>query len=102
MAKEKQAKIQPLGNRVLARRLEASETTKGGIILPETAKKKQEMAEVIAIGPGKKTPEGKVITPPVSVGDVILVDKYAGQEVTLNDEELLVVRGDDIIAIIER
>jgi chaperonin GroES len=102
MAKEKHAKIQPLGNRVLVRRLEASETTKGGIILPETAKKKQEMTEVIAVGPGKKTPEGKLIVPPVKVGDVILVDKYAGQEVTLDDEELIVVRCDDIIAIIER
>jgi chaperonin GroES len=102
MAIEKQSKIQPLGNRVLVRRLEASQTTKGSIILPDTAKKKQEMTEVIAVGPGKKTPEGKMVVPPVKVGDIILVDKYAGQEITLNDEELLVVRGDDIIAIIER
>ena len=102
MAIEKQSKIQPLGNRVLVRRLEASQATKGSIILPDTAKKKQEMTEVIAVGPGKKTPEGKMVVPPVKVGDIILVDKYAGQEITLNDEELLVVRGEDIIAIIER
>lgn len=103
MAKTKSSStLQPLGNRVLVRRLEAQETTKGGIILPDTAKKKQEMAEVIAVGPGKKNPEGKNILPPVKVGDTILVDKYSGQEVTINDEEMLVVRGDDIIAIVER
>jgi len=103
MAKAKpEPTLKPLGNRVLVRRLEAQETTKGGIILPDTAKKKQEKAEVIAVGPGKKTPEGKEILPPVKVGDIVLVDKYSGQEVTINDQEMLVVRGDDIIAIIER
>jgi chaperonin GroES len=100
---EKSANIQlkPLGNRVLVRRMEAQET-KGSIILPDTAKKKQEMAEVIAVGPGKKGDEGVLLTPPVAVGNVVLVDKYSGQEVTLNDEEYLIVRSDDIIAIIER
>lgn len=93
--------FKPLGNRVLLRRLEAQET-KGSIILPDTAKKKQEMAEVIAVGPGKKTDEGVLLTPPVAVGNTVLVDKYSGQEVSLNDEEYLVVRSDDIIAIIER
>jgi chaperonin GroES len=81
--------------------MEAQET-KGGIILPETAKKKQEMAEVVAVGPGKKTEGGTLLPMPVSVGNVVLVDKYSGQEVTLNDEEFLVVRSDDIVAIIER
>jgi len=99
---QKKVKLQPLGNRVVLRRLEAEESVKGGIILPDTAKKKQEMAEVIAIGPGKKDKEGKLIAPPVQVGQVVLVDKYSGQEITLNDEELVVVRGDDIVAIIER
>ena len=101
---EKETKIQlkPLGNRVLVRRLEEKETVKGGIILPETAKKKQEMTEVVAVGPGKKTQDGKLLPMPVKVGDVVLVDKYAGQEITLNDEEFVVVRGDDIVAIIER
>jgi len=95
-------KLQPLGNRVVLRRLEAEETAKGGIILPETAKKKQEMAEVVSIGPGKKDKNGKIVAPPVKNSQVVLVDKYAGQEVSLNDEELVVVRADDIIAIIER
>jgi chaperonin GroES len=101
---EKETKIQlkPLGNRVLVRRLEEKENVKGGIILPETAKKKQEMTEVVAIGPGKKTQEGKLLPMPVKPGDVVLVDKYAGQEITLNDEPYIVVRGDDIVAIIER
>ena len=76
MAKQKQSTtLKPLGNRVLVRRLEAEESTKGGIILPDTAKKKQEMVEVIAVGPGKKTPEGKEIVPPVKTGETILIDK---------------------------
>ena len=101
---DKQHKVQlkPLGARVLVRRLEDKEEKKGGIILPDTAKKKQEMAEVIAIGPGKKNDDGVLVFPPVKVGDIILFDKYSGQEVTVNDEELVVVRGEDIIAIVER
>lgn len=100
--KEKMIQLKPLGNRVLVRRLEEQESVKGGIIIPETAKKKQEMTEVIAVGPGKKTEQGKVLPMPVKVGDVVLVDKYSGQEVSLNDEQFLVVRADDIVAIVER
>ena len=99
---EKKIQLKPLGNRVLVRRLEEKENVKGGIIIPDTAKKKQEMTEVVAVGPGKKTEDGKILPMPVKVGDVVLVDKYAGQEVTLNDETFVVVRGDDIVAIIER
>lgn len=95
-------KFQPLGNRVFVRRLEQEEKLKGGIILPDTAKKKQEQAEVIAIGPGKKDKNGKLIAMPVKVGDIILIEKYSGQEVTLNDEEFVIVKADDIIAIIEK
>ena len=94
--------LTPLGNRVLVRRLEEKETVKGGIILPDTAKKKQEMTEVVAVGPGKKTQEGKMSPMPVHAGQTVLIDKYAGQEITLNDEEFVVVRSDDIVAIIER
>lgn len=94
-------KLKPLGNRVLAKRLEAQETVKGGIILPDTAKKKQETAKVVAVGPGKKDKDGKTISMPVKVGDTILMDKYAGQEVTIDDEEYIIVRSDDIIAILE-
>ena len=93
--------LKPIGNRVVAQRLEAEETLKGGIILPDSAKKKQETAKVIAIGEGKKTEDGKLIEMPVKIGDIILMDKYSGQEITLDDEEFIIVKADDIIAIIE-
>lgn len=102
MTKEKNVGLKPLGNRVLVRRLEAEEKLKGGIILPDTAKKKQERAEVIAVGPGKKDDNGKLIPIPVKLKDIVLIDKYSGQEVTVEGEEYVIVRGDDIIAIIEK
>jgi chaperonin GroES len=95
-------KLQPLGNRVLVRRLAAEEKLKGGIILPDTAKKKQEQAEVVALGSGKKDKNGALIPIPVKVGDIILMEKYSGQEVTLEDEEYVILRADDIIAIVEQ
>lgn len=95
-------KLNPLGNRVLVRRLEAEEKLKGGIILPDTAKKKQEQAEVVALGSGKKDKYGVLIPMPVQVGDIILMEKYSGQEVMLEDEEFVILRADDIIAIIEK
>jgi chaperonin GroES len=94
--------LRPLGNRVLVKRLEADETAKGGIILPDSAKQKQEQAEVISIGTGKKDKQGNTIAIPVKVGDTILMEKYSGQEVTVSDEEYIIVRADDIIAIIEK
>lgn len=94
--------LRPLGNRVLVRRLQAEEKLKGGIILPDSAKKKQEQAEVIALGTGKKDKSGNTLPLPVKVGDIILMDKYASQDVQINDEELVIVRADDIIAIIEK
>ncbi len=97
---EKKTTLKPLGNRVVAKRLEQEETLKGGIILPDTAKKKQETAKVVAIGTGTTTKEGKTLPIPVKVGDTILMDKYSGQEVTIDDEELVILRADDIIAII--
>ncbi len=97
---EKKCTLKPLGNRVVAKRLEQEETLRGGIILPETAKKKQETAKVVAIGTGTTTKEGKVISIPVKVGDTILMDKYSSQEVTIDDEEFVIIKADDIIAII--
>jgi chaperonin GroES len=93
--------FQPLGNRVLLRRL-AAEEAKGGIILPDNAKKKQEQAEVIAIGTGKNDKQGQLVPIPVKVGDIVLIEKYSGQEVTLCDEEYIIARADDLIAIIEK
>lgn len=99
-AKHTAPKFRPLGYRVLVRRLEAEETLKGGILLPDSAKKKQEKAEVVALGTGKTDKSGKNIPLPVNVGDTILMEKYSGQEVTLDDQEYVIVRGDDIIAVI--
>ncbi|GAB4225686.1 MAG: co-chaperone GroES [Chlamydiales bacterium] len=93
--------FKPLGSRVLVRRLEAEETLKGGIILPDTAKKKQEKAEVLALGTGKKDKQGNTIPIPVNVGDIVLMDKYSGQDITIDEVEYVIVRADDIIAIIE-
>lgn len=97
----KKTTLKPLGNRVLVQRLEAQETLKGGIILPDSAKKKQETAKVIAVGSGKRLDDGKILPVPVNVGDVILMDKYSGQEVTVDMEEYMILKADDIIAIIE-
>lgn len=98
----KKTKLQPLGNRVLLKRLAAEETLKGGILLPDTAKKKQEQAEVIAVGPGKNNKEGKLVPISLKAGDIVLMEKYSGQEVTLNDEDYIIVKADDLIAIIEK
>jgi len=98
----KKTKLQPLGNRVLLKRLAAEETLKGGILLPDTAKKKQEQAEVVAVGPGKNNKEGKLVPISLKAGDIVLMEKYSGQEVTLNDEDYIIVKADDLIAIIEK
>ena len=97
---EKKTTLRPLGNRVVAQRLEQEETLKGGIILPDSAKKKQETAKVIAVGPGQTMKDGKILPVPVSIGDTILMDKYAAQEVTIDDQEYVIVKADDIIAIV--
>jgi len=99
---EAKVKFRPLGNRVLVRRLAAEEKLKGGIILPDSAKKKQEQAEVIAIGTGKKDKQGQLIPISVKIGETILMEKYSGQEVKLDDEEFIILRADDIIAVIEK
>jgi chaperonin GroES len=92
--------LKPLSDRVLLSRTE-EESMKGGIILPDSAKKKQETARVIAVGPGKHDKEGVLMPMPVKEGDVVLLDKYSGQEVTIDGEEFVIVRASDIIAIIE-
>ena len=97
----KKIMLKPLANRVLVQRLEPEEKMKGGIILPDSAKKKQETARVVALGEGKKLEDGKSVPIPVKIGDVILMDKYSGQEVTVDDEEYMILKADDIIAIIE-
>lgn len=100
MSQKTKLSLIPCGDRIIVQRFEEEEM-KGGIILPDTAKKKQEMAKVVAIGKGKVTEEGKILPMPVEVGQTILMDKYSGQEVTIDEEEYVVLRADDVIAIIE-
>ncbi|MBS4170216.1 MULTISPECIES: co-chaperone GroES [unclassified Neochlamydia] len=94
-------KFKPLGNRVLVRRLEQEEKLKGGIILPDSAKKKQEQAKVVAIGTGRKDKKGQLIPIPVNIGDIIIMEKYSGQDIKLEDEEYVILKADDIIGIVE-
>lgn len=94
--------LRPLGNRVLLSRSEQEEKLQGGIILPDSAKKKQETAEVIAVGTGKRLDNGETLPVPVNVGDTVLMDKYAGQEVEIDGEEFVIIDADSIVAIISK
>ena len=94
-------KIHPLADRVVVKVLEAKEVTRGGIVLPDTAKEKPQEAEVIAVGKGKVSNEGKVITPEVKAGDKILFGKYSGTEITVDGQEYLILKEEDILAIVK-
>jgi chaperonin GroES len=94
-------KIRPLQDRVIVKRLEEEEKTKGGIIIPDTAKEKPQEGKVIAVGKGKMTEDGKVIPLDVKAGDKILFGKYAGTEVKIEGEEHLIMREEDILGVIE-
>ena len=94
-------KIRPLQDRVIVKRLEEEEKTKGGIIIPDSAKEKPQEGKVIAVGKGKVSEEGKVIPLDVKVGDKILFGKYSGSEVKIEGEEHLIMREEDILGIIE-
>jgi chaperonin GroES len=91
--------VKPLADRVVIKPSAAEEKTKGGIILPDTAKEKPVVGEVVAIGPGKVTDEGKKVAPEVKVGDKVLYGKYSGTEVTIDGVEYLIMREADIFAI---
>lgn len=93
-------KLVPLGDRVVIKALVAEETTKSGIVLPGQSKEKPQQAEVVAVGPGGMV-DGKEVVMQVNVGDKIIYSKYAGTEVKLEDEELIVVKQSDILAIIQ-
>lgn len=95
-------KFQPLGNRVLVKRIDAENTLKGGILLPDSAKKKQEQAKVVAIGTGNTDKNGALIPMPVKKGDIILMEKYSGQDVQLDGDDYVILKADEIIAIIEK
>jgi chaperonin GroES len=101
MAKTKKIGVKPLSDRVLVKRIEEEEVKKGGIIIPDTAKEKPQKGEVIATGPGRLDENGKRIPMEVKEGDKVLFSKYAGTEVKIGEEEYLIMREDDILAIIE-
>jgi len=88
-----------LGDRVLVKRIKEEDKTKGGIIIPETAKEKPQEGKVVAVGKGKVAENGKLITPEVKTGDKILFGKYSGSEIKLDGEEHVVLREDDILGI---
>jgi len=94
-------KIRPLGDRILVKRIQEEEKTKGGIIIPDTAKEKPQEGKVVAVGKGKTTEEGKLIAPDVKAGDRILFGKYSGSEVKIEGEEHLILREDDILGVLE-
>jgi chaperonin GroES len=96
-----QVSIKPLQDRILVRRLEAEEKTKGGIILPDTAKEKPQEGKVVAVGPGKVDDSGKKIEVSVRVGDKILFGPYAGNEVRIHGEEYLIMKVDEVFGVIE-
>jgi chaperonin GroES len=94
-------KVRPLHDRILIKRIEEKETVKGGIIIPDTAKEKPQEAEVIAVGNGKKTEEGKLIALDVKAGDRILFGKYSGTEIKLDGEEFLIIREEEVLGVLE-
>jgi len=93
-------KLKPLSDRIVIKPAAAEEKTKGGIILPDTAKEKPVVGEVVAVGPGKVTDEGKKVPMEVKVGDKVLYGKYSGTEVTVEGEEYLIMREADVFAIV--
>ncbi|MBC7202382.1 MAG: co-chaperone GroES [Pusillimonas sp.] len=93
--------LRPLHDRVIVKRLDNERKTASGIVIPESAAEKPDQGEVIAVGPGKKTDDGKLIAVDVKAGDKVLFGKYAGQSVKVDSEELLVIREDEILAVIQ-
>ena len=94
-------KLKPVGDKVIVEVLGAQDRTKGGIVLPDTAKEKPQEAKVIAVGSGKTLGNGKVVPPEIKAGDTILFGKYSGNEIKLNGKELLIIGHDDILAVIK-
>jgi chaperonin GroES len=93
-------KMKPLADRVIVRALEAEDKTAGGLFIPDTAKEKPQQGEIVAVGPGKTSDEGKVLALEVKVGDKILYGKYSGTEVRIDGEDYLIMRESDIFAIV--
>lgn len=94
-------KVRPLADRILVKREEAGETVRGGIIIPDSAKEKPQEARVVAVGPGRVDENGKRIALEVKKGDLILIGKYAGTEVKIDGDDHVILREDDVLAVIE-
>jgi chaperonin GroES len=95
-------KIKPLQDRIIVKRIEEEEKTKGGIIIPDSAKEKPQEGEVVAVGPGKVLDNGSKVAPEVKAGNRVLFGKYAGTEIKIDGVEHLIMREDDILGIIEK
>jgi chaperonin GroES len=95
-------RIRPLNDRILVKRVEEETVTKGGLIIPDTAKEKPQRGEVIAVGPGKMTEDGKRNPPEVKAGDIVLFAKYAGTEIKIDGMEHVFMREDDILGVISQ
>ncbi len=95
-------KIRPLHDRVIVKRMEEERKTASGIVIPDSATEKPDQGEVVAVGPGKKDDNGKIIAMDLKVGDRVLFGKYAGQAVKMDGEELLVMREEDIMGVVEK
>jgi len=98
--KKSGVKVRPLGDRVLARRMEEAEQVRGGIIIPDTAKEKPMEAKIVAIGEGKRLDDGSRAPFEVSIGDTVLIGKYAGVEIKFDDEDYLILKEDEILGIV--
>ncbi|MCY4594476.1 MAG: co-chaperone GroES [Bryobacterales bacterium] len=93
--------IQPLGNRIVAERIEQEEQVSGGIIIPDSAKEKGQTAKIIAAGPGSKKDDGTVIPLDVKAGDTVMISKYAGNEITVDGSDYVIMTEDDILGVIQ-
>ncbi|MDO8682497.1 MAG: co-chaperone GroES [Armatimonadota bacterium] len=94
--------LKPLGDRIIAKPTSAEEVTKGGIVLPDTAQEKPQEGEVIAVGPGKLLDSGKLAPMDVKVGDKVIYSKYGGTEIKVEGEEYMILRQDDVLAILDK
>jgi chaperonin GroES len=101
MATAASTQIQPLADRVVVKALEETEQMRGGLYIPDTAKEKPQQGEIVAVGPGKMTDDGKRVPPELKTGDRVLYGKYSGTEVTVGDEQYLILRESDVLAVIK-
>ena len=95
------AKLRPLGDKILIKRVEAESKTKSGIVLPDAAKEKPRRGKILAVGAGRRSDKGELVAPSVKKGDEVIFSSYAGTEIKLDGEELMIMSEDDVLAIVE-